>query len=139
MKGDGLMKNPRACGLLLPAAMMTILSGAFAAERMPAPQQTALVQKYCAVCHTESAKNGGLSLQHYDAARPDPQRAAMLLSKLRNGAMGAAGLAVPDAATREAWVSATVAQGGGGEELDQHPQRAGLPPHAHVQCCESGG
>ena len=80
---------------------------------MPTAQQTALVHKYCAVCHTDAAKNGGLSLQHYDAARPDPALAAMLLSKLRNGAMGAAGLGIPDKPTQEAWVAATAAQAAG--------------------------
>lgn len=34
----------------------------------------------------------------------------MLLSKLQNAAMGAAGLGVPDKATRDAWVEATAAQ-----------------------------
>jgi hypothetical protein len=77
---------------------------------MPPAQQTALVAKYCAVCHTDAAKNGGLSLEHYDAAQANPPLAAMLLSKLRNGAMGAAGLGIPDPATRDAWVAATAAQ-----------------------------
>jgi hypothetical protein len=60
---------------------------------------------------------GGLSVQHFDAARPDPTLTAMLLSKITNGhtpkdvsaadsaevlkmmkasAMGAAGQGVPD-------------------------------------------
>jgi mono/diheme cytochrome c family protein len=91
------------------------LATTVAAEGMPPPQQNALVQKYCAVCHTDRANNGGLSLEHYDAARANPPLAAMLLSKLRNGAMGAAGLGIPDAQTREAWVAATVAQAAGAE------------------------
>jgi cytochrome c551/c552 len=95
--------------------VVTVLAGRFAsaapsAEIMPAARQNALVQKYCAVCHTDAAKNGGLSLEHYDAAQADPALAAMLLSKLRNGAMGAAGLGIPDPATREAWTAATAAQ-----------------------------
>jgi hypothetical protein len=81
-----------------------------AAELIPAAQQNLLVAKYCAVCHTDAAKNGGLSLQHYDAAQANPPLAAMLLSKLRNGAMGAAGLGTPDPATDKAWVAATAAQ-----------------------------
>jgi len=81
-----------------------------AAELMPPAQQSALVRKYCAVCHTDAVKNGQLSLEHYDAARANPALAAMLLSKLRNGAMGAAGLGIPDTATRDAWVAATTAQ-----------------------------
>ncbi len=58
---------------------------------MPAAEQNALVKKYCAVCHTDAVRNGGLSLEHYDAAKRDPALAAMMLSKLNGGAMGAAG------------------------------------------------
>jgi hypothetical protein len=95
--------------------LVAVLAGGFAisapaAEIMPPAKQNALVQKYCAVCHTDVAKNGGLSLEHYDAAQPNPALAAMLLSKLRNGAMGAAGLGIPDSATRDAWVAAAAAQ-----------------------------
>src|SRR5215469_6621544 len=83
---------------------------------MPAVEQNALVEKYCVVCHTDAAKNGGLSLQHYDAAKPDPTLAAMLLSKLNNGAMGAAGNGVPDKAAQEAWLKSTREQAAGAEE-----------------------
>ena len=58
---------------------------------MPAAEQNGLVKQYCAVCHTDKARNGGLSLQHYDAAKRDPALAAMMFSKLNAGAMGAAG------------------------------------------------
>jgi cytochrome c551/c552 len=74
---------------------------------MPAAEQNTLVKRYCAVCHTDAAKNGGLSLEHYDAARRDPGLAAMILSKLNNGAMGAAGNGVPDKVAQEAWLEAT--------------------------------
>jgi len=95
--------------------LVAMMAGPFAiaasaAEIMPPAQQNALIQKYCAVCHTDAARNGGLSLEHYDAAQADPALARMLLSKLRNGAMGAAGLGIPDSATRDAWVAVTAAQ-----------------------------
>src|SRR4051794_21349839 len=93
-----------ACGFVIPA---------HAAELLPRAQQNSLVQKYCAVCHTDAARNGGLSLEHYDAAQVNPALAAMLLSKLRNGAMGAAGLGIPDSDTQDAWIAATVAQAEG--------------------------
>src|ERR1019366_3172057 len=97
--------------ILLAAAMAGQFAiSAPAASVMSPAQQTTLVQKYCAVCHTDAAKNGGLSLEHYGAAQSNPALAAMLLSKLRSGAMGAAGLEIPDSATREAWVAATAAQ-----------------------------
>jgi hypothetical protein len=74
---------------------------------MPVADQNALVKKYCAVCHSDAARNGGLSLEHYDAAMPDPGLAAMMLSKLNNGAMGAAGNGVPDKAAQQAWLEST--------------------------------
>lgn len=84
-----------------------------AAEPLSSTQQTVLVQKYCAVCHTDAARNGGLSLQHYDAGQPNPPLAAMLLSKMRTGALGAAGLREPEPAIRDAWFAATAAQAEG--------------------------
>lgn len=96
-----------------------------ASELMSPAQQNALVRKYCAVCHTDALKNGGLSLEHFDAAEAAPSLTAMMLSKLtggvslktaresrsnvsaaalidkrmRSGAMGAAGIPIPDKAT----------------------------------------
>lgn len=96
--------------LLFTAAILTLSTAANAIEPMSPPKQTALVLQYCAVCHTDTVKNGGLSLQNYDAAQSNPPLASMLLSKLRTGAMGAAGLKVPDASTSEAWTAATIAQ-----------------------------
>lgn len=81
-----------------------------AGPTMQPAQQNGLVKKYCAVCHTDTARNGGLSLEHYDANDPNPALAAMLLSKLQNAAMGAAGLGVPDKVTQKAWIDATTAQ-----------------------------
>jgi hypothetical protein len=83
---------------------------------MPAAQQNALVKQYCAVCHTDAAMNGGLSLQHYDAAKRDPALAAMILTKLNTGAMGAAGNGVPDKAAQEAWLASTKEQAAGAAE-----------------------
>jgi hypothetical protein len=83
---------------------------------MPPAEQNALVSKYCAVCHTDAAMNGGLSLQHYDAAKRDPALAAMILSKLRNGAMGAAGNGVPDQGAQQSWVQSTMEQAAGANE-----------------------
>jgi hypothetical protein len=83
---------------------------------MGAGEQNALVKKYCAVCHSDAIKNGGLSLEHYDAAKPDPGLAAMILSKLNNGAMGAAGNGVPHKAAQQAWLDSTTEQAAGAEE-----------------------
>jgi len=136
--------------LLLGAAVVTVLH----AEPMPPAQQTALVHKYCAVCHKDAAKNGGLTLEHYDAAKTDPPLAAMLLSKLRSGAMGAAGLGVPDKPTQAAWVAATTAQAEGARNWtvmwnesrvtasivrDVNPRRSGMdaPVYRLTMSCDT--
>ena len=53
-----------AAGLLM---ISLAVPTAFATDAMPVAQQNALVQKYCAVCHTDAAKDGALSLPHFDA------------------------------------------------------------------------
>lgn len=100
--------------LLLALGFTTMYVPVWAA--MPAEEQNALVKQYCTVCHTDAAMNGGLSLQHYDAAKRDPTLAAMILSKLNAGAMGAAGNGVPDKAAQEAWLASTKEQAAGAEE-----------------------
>lgn len=55
------------------------------AQFMPVAQQNAVLQKYCGGCHSDALMYGGLSVEHFDAARPDPAVAAMLVSKLTNG------------------------------------------------------
>jgi len=117
----------------------SLANPARAADLMPPAQQNALVRKYCAVCHTDAAKNGGLSLEHFDAAQAAPSLAAMLLSKLtggvllktareapsntsaaafidkkmRSGAMGAAGIPIPDKATIDALIHAFAVESSG--------------------------
>jgi hypothetical protein len=86
------------------------------AEAMPAAQQNALVHKYCAVCHTDAARNGGLSLQHFDVVHASPSLAAMLLSKLKTGAMGASGLPTPDKTTVAGLMDALAAESAGAHE-----------------------
>src|SRR3954454_5123804 len=69
------------------AAVITLTPAAYGqdASPMPVAQQNALVQKYCAVCHTDAARNGGLSLEHFDASQAAPSLAAMMVSKLTSG------------------------------------------------------
>lgn len=92
------------------------LATAFAGEPMPVAQQNALVGKYCAVCHTDVTRNGGLSLEHFDAARVAPSLAAMMISKMTHGAMGAAGIPRPDQATIDQLISALAAKASGARE-----------------------
>ena len=107
------------CGLVLLGGLQAAPTAA-----MPATQQNALVQEYCGVCHDDAHQNGGLSLQHFDAAHADPGVAAMMLSKLKTGALGAAGVPKPDQATIDAWISATSAEAAGANNwiVNQAPE-----------------
>jgi hypothetical protein len=115
---------------------------AIAASPMPVARQNELVHRYCAVCHTDAARNGGLSLEHFDAARAAPSLAAMMVSKftggvsletaqaassepgasalvarkMRTGAMGAAGIPIPDKATIDALIDALASKATGAYE-----------------------
>jgi len=66
------------CNVLLGASVS-------AQTTMSVEQQNAIVQKHCAVCHNDAANNGGLTLQHFNAAAVAPSLAAMMLSKLTGG------------------------------------------------------
>jgi hypothetical protein len=111
-----MLWNTRILRALVIASATFVATTSALGEAFSVAQQNALVHKYCAVCHTDSSRNGGLSLEQYDAATSDPALAAMLLSKLRNGAIGAAGLGIPDKATSDAWIAATAAQAEGAKK-----------------------
>ncbi len=137
------LTNARCHQTVALAAMVagSLANPARAAELMPSAQQNALVQKYCAVCHTDAAKNGGLSdSEHFDAAtggcrvwrqcclskltggvslktaREAPSNttaAALIDQKMRSGAMGAAGIPIPDKATIDALIHAFAVESSG--------------------------
>ena len=67
------------------AAVPLWIPPAHAASIMPAAEQNALVQKYCGSCHSDALMYGGLSVQQFDAANPEPAVAAMLVSKITSG------------------------------------------------------
>src|SRR5262245_9214637 len=59
-----------------------------AAPTMPVKQQNDLVQKRCVPCHSGARPKGGLLLEQFDAAAPDPAVARMMLIKIeRDGAI----------------------------------------------------
>jgi mono/diheme cytochrome c family protein len=59
------------------------------ATDMPAAAQSALVKEYCATCHSERGKAGGLSLAGFDAAKAEADAAVSekIIRKLRAGMM----------------------------------------------------
>lgn len=72
-----------------------------AAPAQPSPlaeSQTALVHQYCATCHSEKAKAGGLSLASFDVAKAVESRAVAekVIRKLRLGMMPPAGARRPE-------------------------------------------
>jgi hypothetical protein len=75
---------------------------------VPAPlaARRTLVANYCAGCHNDSLKSGGMSLSQLDLAHPE-QNAALaekVIHKVRAGMMPPAGLPRPDAAATKAFL-----------------------------------
>jgi hypothetical protein len=138
VRGTNVVLALLAAGLMIHSPAVP---AAWASEAMPVARQNELVQMYCAVCHTDAVRNGGLSLEHFDAARADPSLAAVMVSKLtsgvlletvkaasydpaaaalvarkmKGGAMGAAGLPVPDKATIDALIGALTSEATGAD------------------------
>jgi mono/diheme cytochrome c family protein len=69
-----------------------------ASDAMAVEAQTALVKQYCATCHSDRGKAGGLSLASFDAARAadDAAVAEKMIRKLRAGMMPPAGAKRPE-------------------------------------------
>jgi hypothetical protein len=85
-------------------------------QDMPVERQTVLVRTYCVACHRDAQKNGGLSLEKFDAGHADPGLLAMLVSKMKTGAFGAAGLKGPGREAEAAVIAALSVAARGAEE-----------------------
>ena len=85
------------------AAPVTAPSHSTAPSSLTAAGQTELVTTYCATCHSERGKAGGLSLAHFNAMQAQDQPAIIekMIRKLRAGMMPPAGSKRPDAAAIE--------------------------------------
>ena len=57
----------------------------FPVTELTLSQQNEMMQKYCVMCHLDSTNNGGLSLEHFDAATVSPALAAILANKFTTG------------------------------------------------------
>jgi uncharacterized protein DUF1592/uncharacterized protein DUF1588/uncharacterized protein DUF1587/uncharacterized protein DUF1585/uncharacterized protein DUF1595/cytochrome c len=74
----------------------------------PSQDDTALVRRYCATCHSDARKSGGLSLAGFDAARAaeNAEVTERMIRKLQAGLMPPPGAPRPDAAVQHAFVTA---------------------------------
>jgi hypothetical protein len=84
-----------------PLAPVTSRQGSSApadADSSGPEAQTALVKQYCATCHNDRAKAGGLSLAGFDTTRAleDVEVAEKMIRKLRAGMMPPAGARRPE-------------------------------------------
>ncbi len=81
-------------------AVKPTASHAPAATTMLAAEQTALVKQYCAGCHSERGKAGGLSLAAFDATKLEEhgETTEKIIRKLRAGMMPPSGARRPEPA-----------------------------------------
>ena len=93
---------------LLTQAGAAAQVGPVAATPLTAPDQAALVAKYCTTCHNERGKSGNLSLAGFDGKWVADHRDTVekMIRKLRAGMMPPAGMARPDEAAIGRFASA---------------------------------
>ncbi len=93
-----------------PARPVAARTGAAApaTPAMVAAEQTRLITTYCATCHSERGKAGGLSLAGFDAmkAHENPEVIEKMIRKLRAGMMPPPGAKRPDEAALESLTGA---------------------------------
>ncbi len=84
------------------------LIGALISTAAMAYGQTALVNQYCAGCHNDKLKTGGVTLAKLDPAHADQnaELAERVIRKLRAGLMPPVGLPRPDASAVKTFVNA---------------------------------
>jgi mono/diheme cytochrome c family protein len=92
---------PRPVTSTVPAAAPAPAVSHAAAPALSARQQSELVAQYCAGCHSDRAKAGGLSLAGFDAmkAQASPDTVEKMIRKMSAGLMPPPGARRPDAAT----------------------------------------
>jgi hypothetical protein len=98
-------QTPRTTPPAKPASQ-----GSARAQTAAPPHQTddnALVRRYCATCHSDARKSGGLSLAGFDAARAaeHAEITEQMIRKLQAGLMPPPGAPRPDADAQRAFVA----------------------------------
>jgi cytochrome c551/c552 len=112
MVNSGLLAQRASSGAApaLPHAVVKTAPGrTSAATPAAAPlDHNAVVHRYCATCHNDTRKTGGLSLSSFDiaAAGQNAETAEKMIRKLQAGLMPPPLAARPDAATQAALVAA---------------------------------
>jgi len=66
-------------------ALVVAAESSFPITDISLSEQNVMMEKYCVICHLDTAMNGGLSLEHFDAATVSPPLAAILVSKFTTG------------------------------------------------------
>src|SRR5215208_1762146 len=82
------------------------IATAHSSSALSVESQNQLVAQYCATCHSERGKAGGLVLAGFDAAKIDQHAdvAEKIIRKLRTGMMPPPNARRPDAATTQAFI-----------------------------------
>ena len=90
------------------AARKPAMAVAHAADALPPESQAALVKQYCAGCHSEKGKAGGLSLASFDPTHVDQaaEVAEKMIRKLRAGMMPPPGARRPEGDVLQKFVGA---------------------------------
>jgi len=75
-----------------------VAAHASSSSEMSAQDQTAMVKQYCASCHSDRGKAGGLSFASFDASKvtEHPDIGERMIRRLRSGMMPPAGAKRPD-------------------------------------------
>ncbi|HWF83313.1 MAG TPA: DUF1592 domain-containing protein [Vicinamibacterales bacterium] len=100
------------------------LAAAHAPATMSVEAQNKLVSYYCTSCHDDEGKTGGLTLEHFDAARAEQQApiAEKMIRKLRAGMMPPPAVKErPDTATEQAFAEALETRIDAAAKLDPNP------------------
>jgi hypothetical protein len=120
-----------------PAA--PIMAVAHAGASLTSADQTAMVKQYCATCHNDRTKAGGLSLASFDAAQAasHSEVTEKMIRKLRAGMMPPAGARRPDSDSVIALASALEARIDRAAALNPNPgfrpfQRANRAEYARA-------
>src|SRR5438552_1402522 len=112
---------------------LTVLGAASVHAQTPptaggAPSRGALVREYCAYCHNDDLKSGGMTLTQLDVAHPERNAALAekVIRKLRAGLMPPPGMPRPDAAALRAFATSLEAAIDQAAALHPNPGRPAL-------------